>query len=1342
MRPMEFIHSAAAVEKIHAYQQTCPETGLPIVRQADWLYVSKQHAYTTGVIAGALITTKATGYTDLAGVQKYCRIMDGIFAAKPDENHKYILLEDYSELKGADSAARKTYIDYFAKQDRHLLAVIFYNTTFQMNLSVRLGRALHIMNFDVELLDTYELALKRAGELLGVDFFRLPEPPAQKNEPLPAASHRGFSRELHFDDFHFSVEVIQPDIIHCVARGVLTQEYIAPIFEAQRQAIRALGPGDRPFYLVHGVEGTGVKDLSTRKQHLKGFKSLHKESPFEQLVIYGANRFLRAAILMGISFVPFGVRLVDDFTEATDLVSLDRQGKTASDANDPGKTSGRFMSAEGTTQDYVDDLMHFVGCIEWEKAGVGGHLEIDPSHPFLPVFDAISMIKDDLDGLFKSRQTAEKRLKESETKYRTILEEINDAFFEVDLKGHITFCNRALCDLVKTDRDEILGMNYSAFVDEGNISGVVDMFSRVYKTGLPEKAVYYVLTRQDGTVVHVETSASIKNDSEGKPVGFRGIVKDITHRKQIEAELVQHRDNLKGMVTDQTSQLRRSKAALQKILDSMPYGVVIVGTDKRIRYANQSALSLMGYETRESVRGRICHDTFSPSKKGECPVVDLCREMDRCEWVLRTRSGDTIPILKSVIRLTLDDEPVMLETFIDITDLKHAERELHQSKIIAEAANVAKSQFLANMSHEIRTPLNGIIGMAELAMDTPLSADQRKIIETIDKESSHLLEMINTVLDFSKIEAGKFQLESTPFDLRRLIEDVASSIAMRAKNNGLEFASFVSPDVPSRLTGDPGRLRQVLNNLAGNALKFTEAGEIIIRAKTVQDRGNHVRVHFEVTDTGIGIPVDRQEAIFEGFTQADGSTTRKYGGTGLGTTLSKQLVEMMGGEIGLISDPGKGSTFWFTAVFEKAPEENKTPPQSENGISGLKVMVVDDIEVARMIIMEYLTLFGCEVHECDGSIKALNGLEAAVASSRPFDLLISDIRMPEMDGFGLAARIRAHDALKEIPIILLSGIGSIGDGETCRQHGVDAYLHKPVKMKELEQAITLIRGTGKRAHPTARELVTRHTLVESRKKPVRLLLVEDYPTNQQVALNHLRNAGFQVDLAENGREAVTAYERNEYNMILMDIQMPVMDGYKATRTIRQMEAARAKGDTQTRRIPIIAMTAHSLEGDREKCLSAGTDDYISKPLKKDKLLSMVAKWIDSAHPLSAVPVSSEKKRPPDQDAAPMDYGRALEEFDNDKAFLMEVLTGFIKNVAGQIDTLREAAANGEADTVISESHSIKGGASNLTADALAGIAADLEKDGKAGVLTQANEKIENLKKELQRVEAFAQSLVA
>ena len=1331
-----------SVETIHANQHTCPQTGLPIMRHPDWLYVSNQHAYSTGLIADKLITTKATGFTDLAGVQNYCRIMEGIFANKPDVSHKFVLLEDYSELTGAESAARKAYIDYFSKQDHHLLAILFYNTTFQMNLSVRLGKALHIVKLNVELIDTYELALKRAGELLGVDFFRLPEKPDQPTEQSLDISHRGFSRTLEFDELRFSVEVLNPNIVHCVATGILTQENVDPIFEVQREAIRHLDPRGRSFRLVHGVEGTRVKDLKTRRQHLIGFQSLHKDFPFEQLILYGANRFLRAAILMGVRFVPFDVRLVDDFADATQLITLERQAKMAAHVSDPGKRADRIMSAQGTTQDYVDGLMHFVGGIEWEKTRAGRRFEIDPSHPFLPVFDAISMIKDDLDELLHSRRAADRRLKESEEKYRKILEEINDAFFELDLKGCITFCNHAFCDLLGYGMDEIQGIDYREYVGEASLAGVIEMFTRVYDTGQPEKAVYYVLTRKDGAALHVETSASIKNDSDGKPVGFRGVVKDISHRKQIETELIGHRDNLEEMIKDKTRQIQHSKAILQTILDSMPYGVVMLGMDKVIRYANHSALALMGYATQDAVKGLVCHDTFCPSPTEKCPIMDLGQDMDRSESVLRTQSGVEIAILKSVIQLTLDDEPVILETFIDITERKQAEEELHQSKIAAEAANVAKDQFLANMSHEIRTPLNGIIGMAELAMETTLTADQRKIVETIDKESTHLLEMINTVLDFSKIEAGKFQLDAIPFDLRLLIEDAASSIAMRAKDNGLEFASFVSPNIPARLIGDPGRLRQVLNNMAGNALKFTETGEIVIRAKTVQDLGNRVQVYFEVTDTGIGIPEDRQEAIFEGFTQADGSTTRKYGGTGLGTTISKHLVELMGGEIGLTSEPGKGSTFWFTAVFEKAAEASTRLQPSQNGLSGLKVLVVDDNECARQIIAEYLDLFGCEVYECQASKSVLTLLDMAAASSRPFDLLVSDIRMPELDGFQLAAGIRANEALKETAIILLSGISAIGDGEKCRRIGVDGYLTKPVKVDALEQAIRLICGCDPASDPRSRQLVTRHTIAENQEKRIRILLVEDYPTNQQVALSHLRNAGCMVDLAENGREAVEAFDHHEYSMILMDMQMPVMDGYEATAIIRQKEAIRPHGGTASLRTPIIAMTANALAGDREECLDAGADDYLSKPLKKNKLMLMIDKWIDRPDLSPAVSTILTDSNPSQPGTAPMDYVRALEEFDNDEAFLLDVMSGFIDNVNSQIDRMRRAAADGKADVVINESHAIKGGASNLTADALASAAADLEKAAKSGVLAEASEKIDNLKKEIQRIEAFAETRVA
>jgi CheY-like chemotaxis protein len=583
-----------------------------------------------------------------------------------------------------------------------------------------------------------------------------------------------------------------------------------------------------------------------------------------------------------------------------------------------------------------------------------------------------------------------------------------------------------------------------------------------------------------------------------------------------------------------------------------------------------------------------------------------------------------------------------------------------------------------------------------------------------------------------------------------MIEDVANSMAHRAEQKGLEFISYLSPDVPSRLIGDLGRLRQILVNLIGNALKFTHEGEIYIKGEMTEDLGDRVKIHFSVKDTGIGIPKDKQEAIFESFTQADGSTTRKFGGTGLGTSISKQLAELMGGEIGLESEEGKGSTFYFTGVFTRQKGEKPTLTKEIN-LGNLKVLVVDDNKTNRYILTEYLRSWGCLPVEATCGKEALSVLRDSVSSKEPFNLILTDIQMPQMSGFDLAREIKTIKALKGVPIIVLTSAGRKGDGKSCRDIGIEGYLVKPIRRDDLHMAIISVLGLsmGKEVE-TAPKLVTRHTIAEDYRKDVQILLAEDYPTNQQVALRHLNGAGYQVDLAEDGQQAVEACKRKQYDLILMDIQMPVMDGYKATREIRKLETHHSTTQPLNH-LPIIAMTAHALKGDREKCLEAGMDDYISKPLRRKEFLAMVDKWtktidncrltidnsgIRTSNLQATTTVNRQSSIVNSQSQSPMDFDKAIEEFEGDKEFLMEVLEGFLENVRAQIGTIQQAISDGDAEVVRRESHAIKGGAANLTADVLSGMASELEKIGKSGVLNGSIEVLERLEKEFFRLQAY------
>ncbi len=679
-------------------------------------------------------------------------------------------------------------------------------------------------------------------------------------------------------------------------------------------------------------------------------------------------------------------------------------------------------------------------------------------------------------------------------------------------------------------------------------------------------------------------------------------------------------------------------------------------------------------------------------------------------------------------------------------ELKQSNEALKKAKILAEAASKAKGDFLANMSHEIRTPLNGIIGMAELALDGDLTPRDRNTIQVVSAEADSLLRIVNDILDFSKIEAGMLELESVPFNIRVLVEDLATNLAWQAEQKSLEVIIFISNEVPNRVVGDPGRLRQILLNLSGNALKFTHEGEIFIQVEPTSIKEDQIEICFAVTDTGIGIAPDKQYAIFESFTQADGSTTRKYGGTGLGISICKQLVELMGGKLMVTSIEDEGSTFSFNIFCEKAPDKEDHYCFKEMvDLSGLKVLVVDDMPNNRLILTEYLEHWGCVSVEANNVQAALSQLKSACEQNAPFDLILTDHQMPEQNGLDLSRQIRSTHELKSIPILILTSMGQKGDAKACREIGIQGYLSKPIRRNELYKAVQTILGSSVDDNCKDARLVTRHTLVEDLRKNARILLVEDYPTNQQIAMRHLEGAGYSVDLAENGRQAFAQFKRHSYDLILMDIQMPEMDGYQATDAIRNYEA-----ETKIENpIPIIAMTAHALQGYKEKCLAAGMDDFITKPLKQKDLLAMARRWIPpNVNQPILLPYlkfktkedATKKEQAPGNDTPPLDYNTAIEEFGGDEEFLLQVIGEFLTKVLEQIKIIRKALKDNDTEAIMREAHAIKGGAGNLLAEDLLSVASQLEQAAIAGTLQTGPVMLERLETEIARISGFVESI--
>ncbi|MBI2826356.1 MAG: PAS domain S-box protein [Planctomycetia bacterium] len=911
------------------------------------------------------------------------------------------------------------------------------------------------------------------------------------------------------------------------------------------------------------------------------------------------------------------------------------------------------------------------------------------------------------------QKRAEEALRDSEALYHSLVESLPLSIFRKDFEGRIVFANRRFCETLGRPLDELAGKTDFDLFPRPLAEKYRRDDAQVLETGCVLEDIEEH-RRPDGELIYVQVLKSPIYGASGEIRGVQGMFWDVSARKRVEEKL------------------RENAERTRLILDTAYDAFVAIDANGSICDWNPQAENVFGWSREEAIGLPVLETIFPPHFReayGRRLAQFLSRGQGtalnkRIEISALRRDGSEFPVEVAITPVKIENAHILHAFLHDISRRKKYEADLREAKDAAEAANRAKGAFLANMSHEIRTPMNAIIGMVELVLDTPLTAEQREYLKLALESADSLLSIINDLLDFSKIESGKFDLDPIPFDLHESIGDTMRSLAVRAHKKGLELMHDITGNVPRMVVGDPNRLRQVVVNLVGNAIKFTDRGEVVMTVNCEEAREDELALHFAVRDTGIGIPKHKRDVVFNAFEQADSSTTRRFGGTGLGLTISMALVQLMGGKIWVESEQGKGSTFHFLVQFEKAEDKAARPgvPAARPALEGLRVLVVDDNATNRRIQIEMLRNWRIQAEAVDGAAPAMRALRQAYKEEHPYKLVLTDANMPDVDGFELARQIKADPELCEAIIMMLTSGDRPDDIVRCQELGISAYLMKPVKQSELFDAVAAAVGLA--TIDQAAEAVPEQAGLDAT-GGLRILLAEDSMVNQKLAVGLLERRGHSVFIANNGREALAALATQPFDLVLMDVQMPEMDGLDATRALRTREVA-----TGNRRMPVIAMTAHAMKGDRERCLSAGMDSYISKPVRARDLFETITQVVGAmraAETPCAPPVA------PVADGNRVDWSVAMDTVGGDRQLLQDIVSAFQEEAPRLLADLRRAVDAGDADGLRRAAHTLKGSLRYFGVSGLYDRAFELEARGRQGRLAGAAVEVDPFAREVEQL---------